>query len=93
MRMTPKRQAWFEHLKERGPAKSGTVVGYQCRKAGWTEWFITLADGREMPLSSFYAENPNTPHHLLWDGIVGRTERECITAQGLAALAEAEAVT
>ena len=88
--MTEKRRAWLEHLRDHGPDRSGSVVGYQCRKLGWTEWFVVLRDGRAMPLSEAHKLFPEP--RLTWAAIdtARRNDEECITDAGRLALKNQE---
>ena len=85
--MTEKRRQWLERLLDEGPLHSSSTVGYYCRKIGWSEWFVTLADGREMPISELYAQFEEK--HQAWALVArGTSDRECITPEGRAALAK-----
>lgn len=84
--MTEKRRQWLERLRDEGPLHSSSTVGYYCRKIGWSEWFVTLTDGREMPISELYAQHDQP--HLAWERVSRNgSGRECITDDGRRALA------
>ncbi len=83
-RLTPKRRAWLERLRDEGHAcRARTNVGYTCMQAGWTEWYAKFKDGREMPMSQARAlySGPD-----LWDRLETGQLAECLTEFGLAAL-------
>lgn len=86
---TVKRRDWLLQLRDSGPAASHSVVGYHCRKLGWTEWFLTLKDGRAMPLSE--AKKTVGTRVALWSTVEGPTSMECITEAGRAKLLSTEA--
>lgn len=91
--MTPKQRAWLQHLADHGPDKCAPLskAGWHCHRAGWTEWFVTLKDGRSMPLSEAYGDFPLLTLSQVWDEIK-LIEKECITALGRAALTSASKV-
>lgn len=83
--LTAMRRAWLVRLRDEGPASSRNVVGYACRKNGWTEWFVTTIDGRSIPISQLYAKYSKP--YLAWEQVVGGgPSLECITDAGRAAL-------
>ena len=52
MNMTPKRLAWLQRLTI-GPANRGRGrLGYDCMRAGWTEWNYVDARGTAMTLAT-----------------------------------------
>jgi hypothetical protein len=90
-RLTDKRRAWLEQLRDHGPAKRAkNNIGYDCMQAGWTEWYAKFYDGREMPLSEARKlyESPE-----LWDKLDAHAFRECITDEGRAIIAHSSSVT
>ena len=82
MRMTAKRRAWLQKLAKHGPAESHSVVGYACRKAGWTE-FVYYLDGAW--LSSVEAKEKYGGLDW-WNRVDHTTNSERITDEGRAAL-------
>lgn len=49
MKLTPKRRAWLELLRDRGPhERSKSNIGYYCMQAGWTDWNYRSPEGDQM---------------------------------------------
>lgn len=47
--MTPGRREWLLKLLREGPQpRPRGVVGYQCMRLGWSDWWHLLDDGRRM---------------------------------------------
>lgn len=88
--MSPKRRAWLEHLRDHGPAHSGTRTGLACRVAGLTEWFVVTNDGEELPISALYARFPGEEYRA-WQ-LIKRpsSDVECITDAGRSILRSIE---
>lgn len=77
MKLTPKRRAWLELLRDRGPhSRSTSNVGYYCMQAGWTEWCYRSLEGEEMTTDEARARYGDK----FWE--VVSTAGERITAAG-----------
>lgn len=86
MKLSVKQREWLEHLRDHGPAKSGSVTGFFCRKNGLTVFLMrNKQTGEGRPHTEF--EKPWT-QELLADWAFG--DVEAITDKGRAALEEQE---
>jgi hypothetical protein len=83
--LTPARRAWLHKLKNEGVAKRAkSRTGYDCMRAGWTEWNFVPLSGAEENLT--HAEAKARFGDKYWDfvGISG----ERLTPLGKKVLAD-----
>lgn len=74
--------AWLKRLRDEGPAKNGGRTGHWSRAHKFSEWYVTLSDGRQLPISELYAEYSGR-EHLVYENVIDQFAHiECITEAG-----------
>jgi hypothetical protein len=85
-KLTRARKLWLQHLSENGPTKrASNRIGFDCMKAGWTEWDYRLADGTTVSFRDLWKQFG----HDWWERIP-RPDMDRITVEGQAVLDESK---